>query len=166
MWNKSQLTLQYPYWLALGKYHTCEILTHWGLVTYIYIYIYTSVIRQLLVHKMACQLSPVQRRAIIWTNAESSLIRLLVTLFGEIWIKIQQFAFKKIHLKCRLHNGHHFVSDTSNLMLMQSSPIVCLPPCSWNLMFLTPSYFVLLNWVCWTPNEIQPKNYVCVCALL
>ena len=44
-------------------------------------------------------LSPIQRQAIIWTNAWLLSIGPLGTNFSEIWIKIQNFTFKKMHLK-------------------------------------------------------------------
>ena len=44
-------------------------------------------------------LSPDQRQAIIWTNADLLLIGLLGTGFNEIWIRIQTFSFNKMHLK-------------------------------------------------------------------
>ena len=55
-------------------------------------------------------LSPGRRQAIIWTNAGILLIGPLETNFSEILIGIQTFSFKKMHLKCRLRNGVHFVS--------------------------------------------------------
>ena len=42
---------------------------------------------------------PVQRQAIIWTNAGILLIGLLGTKFSEILIKIHTFSFKKLHLE-------------------------------------------------------------------
>ena len=50
-------------------------------------------------------LSPVQHQAIIWTSAGLLLIGSLETNISEIWIKIQQFSYKK----CCLQNGGHFV---------------------------------------------------------
>ena len=44
-------------------------------------------------------LSPVRRRAIIWTNAGILLIGTLERNFTEILIGIQTFSFKKLHLK-------------------------------------------------------------------
>ena len=44
-------------------------------------------------------LSPGRRQAIIWTNAGILLIGPLETNFSEIWIGIQTFSLKKIHLK-------------------------------------------------------------------
>ena len=43
-------------------------------------------------------LSPGQRQAIIWNNAELLLIEPLGTNFSEISIGIQTFSFKKMHL--------------------------------------------------------------------
>ena len=44
-------------------------------------------------------LSPGRRQAIIWTNAGILLIGPLGTNISEIWIRIQTFWLKKIHLK-------------------------------------------------------------------
>ena len=44
-------------------------------------------------------LSPGRRQAIIWTNAEISLIVPLGTNFSEIMIEIYTFSLKKMHLK-------------------------------------------------------------------
>ena len=44
-------------------------------------------------------LSPVPRQPIIWTNAGVLLIGRLRRNFREIWIGIQTFSFKKLHLK-------------------------------------------------------------------
>ena len=44
-------------------------------------------------------LSPVRRKAILWTNAGILLIGLLGTNFSDILIVIQTFSFKKLHLK-------------------------------------------------------------------
>ena len=44
-------------------------------------------------------LAPERRQAIIWTNDEILLIGHLRTNFSEIWIGIQTFSFKKMHLK-------------------------------------------------------------------
>ena len=44
-------------------------------------------------------LSPIERQAIIWTNAELWWIRPPETNFSEIWINIQNIPFMKVHLK-------------------------------------------------------------------
>ena len=44
-------------------------------------------------------LSPVRHQAITWTHADLLSIRPLETNFSEIWIKIPNFSFKKMHLK-------------------------------------------------------------------
>ena len=55
-------------------------------------------------------LSPGQRQAIIWTNAEMLLIGPLGTNFSEILIELYTFSCKKMHLKMLLRNGSYFVS--------------------------------------------------------
>ena len=54
-------------------------------------------------------LSPVWRHAVIWTNDGLLLIGHLGTNFSEMLIKLQQFSFMKMHLKCRLQNVGHFI---------------------------------------------------------
>ena len=44
-------------------------------------------------------LSPVRRQAITWTNADVLSIEPLGINFSEIWIKIQNVSFMKMHLK-------------------------------------------------------------------
>ena len=44
-------------------------------------------------------LAPVRRQAITWTNDDLLLFRPFRRNFSEIWIKIQNFSFKKLHLK-------------------------------------------------------------------
>ena len=54
-------------------------------------------------------LSPGRHQAIIWITA-GLLIESLRTNLSEICIKIFTFLFMKMHLKCSLENGSHFVS--------------------------------------------------------
>ena len=51
-------------------------------------------------------LSPLQRQAITWTNADLLLVGPLETNFSEIWIKIHVFSFIKIHT---FEDGGQFV---------------------------------------------------------
>ena len=44
-------------------------------------------------------LTPVRCQAITWTNTDLLLITPVATNFSEILIKIQQFSFKKMHVK-------------------------------------------------------------------
>ena len=99
-----------PFCLGLNVYvgwlHVCEVikdLTHWGRVTYIYIYIHCIYIyicvRKLTTIGSDNGLSPDRRQAIIWTSAGILLIGPLGTNFSEILIGIQTFSFTKIHLK-------------------------------------------------------------------
>ena len=68
------------------------IITHWGRVTHICVG-KTTIIGS------DNGLSPGWRQAIIWTNAGILLIGPMGTNFSEIWIGIQTFSLKKIHLK-------------------------------------------------------------------
>ena len=67
-------------------------LTHWGRVTQICVSKFTII-------GSANGLSPIRRQAIIWTNAEILLIRILGTNFSEILIQIHTFSKKKMYLK-------------------------------------------------------------------
>ena len=69
-----------------------HMLTHWGRVTHI-------CVGKLTIIGSDNGLSPGRRQAIIWTNAEISLIEPFRTNFSEILIGIQTFSFKKMHLK-------------------------------------------------------------------
>ena len=67
-------------------------LTRWGRVTHI------CVSKLSILGSDNC-LSPGWRQAIIWTNAGILLIWPLGTNFSEIFIEINTFSFKKMHLK-------------------------------------------------------------------
>ena len=96
MQKQYPINIVYIEWLLL-------MLTHWGRVTHI-------CVDDITIIGSDNGLSPGRHQAIIWTNAGILLIRLLGTNFSEILIGNQTFSFKKIHLKCRLPNGVHFVS--------------------------------------------------------
>ena len=76
-----------------------QVIIHWGRVTHICVSKLTTI-------GLDKGLSPGRPQVIILTNAGM----LLWTNFSEIWIEIHTFLFKKIHIKCRLLNGSHFVS--------------------------------------------------------
>ena len=67
-------------------------LNHWGRVTHICVSKLTTI-------GSDNGLSPGRHQAIIWINAEISLIGPLATNFSEIVIEIYTFSFKKMHLK-------------------------------------------------------------------
>ena len=67
-------------------------LTHWGRVTHISVSKLTIIVSD-------NGLSPGQRQAIIWTNAEILLTGTLGTNFNEMLIEIQKFSLEKIRLK-------------------------------------------------------------------
>ena len=72
------------------SYHV--IITHWGRVTHI-------CVGNLTIIGSYNGLSPGRRQAIIWTNDGILLTGPLGTNFSEIFIGIQTFSFKKMHLK-------------------------------------------------------------------
>ena len=80
-----------------------DFLTRWGWVMHICVSDLTSI-------GSDNGLSPGRRQAIIRNNAGILLIRPLGTNFSEILIEIVIFSFKKMHSKCRLWKGGHFVS--------------------------------------------------------
>ena len=55
-------------------------------------------------------LAPGRHQAIIWYNAGILLIEPLGSNFSEIVIEIQTISFNKMHWRCHLRNGGHFVS--------------------------------------------------------
>ena len=60
-------------------------------------------------------LSPVRRLAITWTNAHLLSIGPFGTKFSEIWIKIQNFSFKKLHLNTSSAKWRPFCQDEDEL---------------------------------------------------
>ena len=64
-----------------------------------------------------------RRQAIIWTNTDLLPIRLSRTNFSEIWIKIQQFSFKNMHLKKSSAKCQPFCSGFIVLINRISPPI-------------------------------------------
>ena len=83
-------------------------LTHWGRVTHICVGKLTTI-------GSDNGLSPERRQAIIWTNAGILLIGPLGTNFSEIFIEIQAFSFKKMHLKISSANWRPFCLGLSVL---------------------------------------------------
>ena len=75
-----------------SQHFTNGYLTHLGRVTHI-------CVGKLTIISSDNGLSPNRRQAIIWTNAGILLIGPLGTNFGENWIEIQIFSFRKMHLK-------------------------------------------------------------------
>ena len=55
-------------------------------------------------------LSLIRHQVITWANVDLVLVGSWRKNFIEIWIQMQIFPFKKIHLKMSLQNGTHFVS--------------------------------------------------------
>ena len=80
---------------------TLWLLTQWGRVTHI-------CISKLTIIGSDNGSSPVQRQAIIWTNAGILLIGTLGTNFNEILIKIYIFSLKKMHFNLSSGNWRSF----------------------------------------------------------
>ena len=78
-------------------------LTHWGRTTHICVGKLTTI-------GLENSLSPGRRQAIIWTIDGILLIGPLGTNFSEIFIGIQTFSFKKMHLKISSAKWRPFVS--------------------------------------------------------
>ena len=87
----------------LGTWTSRASLAHWGRVTHI-------CVSKLTIIGSDNGLSHGRCQVIIWTNAGILWIGHLGTYFSEILIELDTFPFKKMHLKCRVENGDHFVS--------------------------------------------------------
>ena len=89
------LVLAIPRW-HINQWHATFSftvwLTHWGRVTHICVTELTTI-------GSDNGLSPGRRQAIIWINAGLLSVGPLGTNFGEVWIEILPFSFKKIHSK-------------------------------------------------------------------
>ena len=83
------VTWRWRIWVKLGCAKYTKSLTHWGRVMPI------CVSKLSITGSNNC-VSPGRRQAIIWTNAETLLIR---TNFSEILSEIHTFSFGKMHLK-------------------------------------------------------------------
>ena len=102
--------------------HTYYKLTHWGRVTHI-------CVGKLTIIGSDNGLSPGRRQAIIWTNAGILLIGPLGTNFSEIWIAIETFSFKKMHLKIPSAKWRPFCLGLNvlNPRLNTDNPGICCP---------------------------------------
>ena len=89
-----------------------NVLTHWGRVTHI-------CIGKLTITGSDNGLSPRRCQAIIWTNADILLIWPLGTMFSEIFIEIQPFSLKKMHLKMSSAKWRPFCVGLDVLRLLE-----------------------------------------------
>ena len=112
-------------------------LTHWGGVTHI-------CVCNLTITHLDSGLLPEWHQAIIWNNAEISLIGRLGTKFRENLIRIQTFSFKKMHLKMLSTKWQPLCFSLSVLNMLKYNEILnttmqwprlyrlkILPPPSW-----------------------------------
>ena len=93
-------------------------LTHWGLVMHI-------CVSKLTIIASDNGLSPGRRQTIIWTNAGILLIGPLGTNFNEIFIEIQTFSFKKVHLKMSSGKCCPLCLGLNVLIFTSEGTIVC-----------------------------------------
>ena len=108
-------------------------LTHWGRVTHI-------CVSKLTIIGSDNELSPNRRQAIIWTNAGILLIGPLGTNLGEIWIEIQIYSFRKMHLKLSSAKWRPFCLGLNVVTLRPKSAVemVCIViSVSWTLLIVT-----------------------------
>ena len=91
------------------------VLTHWGWVSHI-------CVSELTIIGSDNGLSPGQRQAIMWTNAEILLIGPWGTNFSEISIEIYTFSFKKMHLKMLFGKWRPFCCSIN---VLNQGPIIC-----------------------------------------
>ena len=61
--------------------------------------------------------SPVRRHAIIWTNAGPLLTEPLGAYFSEIWIEIQQLAYKKMNVKMSSEKSYMVMASMSYIQV-------------------------------------------------
>ena len=112
-------------------------LSHWGRVTHI-------CVGNLAIIGSDNGLSPGRRQAIIWTNDGILLIGPLGTNCSEIWIGIQTFALKKIHLKMSSAKWRPFCLDLNVLKLS-----------SWKFWYHRHS-------PCWHDTELRHKYHITI----
>ena len=92
------------------KWTFSAISTHWGRVTHI-------CVGNLAIIGSNNGLSPGRRQAIIWTDVGILLIGSWGTNFSEIWIGIETFSLKKIHLKMSSAKGRLFSLGLNELRI-------------------------------------------------
>ena len=103
-------------------------------------------------------LSPGQRQAIIWTNAEILLFWTLGTNFSEILIKIHTFSFKKMRLKMSSGKWQPFCFGLNVLMLMW-----CY--CQWHHINVN-AFQMIDNWtICFSFCWLTIKKHGCMTLL-
>ena len=107
---------------------TLALVTHWGRVTHI-------CVSKLTIIGSDNGLLPGQHQAIIWRDAGILLTEPLRTSCIEIVIEIYTFSFKKMHWKCCLEKGGHFISAS-----------MC---------------YQLFRWWCWYIQEELGQYYGC-----
>ena len=109
-------------------------LTHWGRVTLI-------CVSNLTIIGSDNGMSPGRYQAIIWTNAGILLIGPWWTNFGEIFIDIQTFSFKKMHLEVSSGKWRPFCLASlcvnvnyinMECKLRKSTNVICLDEWNWN----------------------------------
>ena len=92
-------------------------LTHWGHETHI-------CVCNLTIIGSNNGLSPGRCQTIIWTNAGLLFFEPFGTYFSEIWIKIEHFSLKKIHLKMSSGKWRPFCLCRNELMHVRMSKIL------------------------------------------
>ena len=95
-------------------------------------------------------LSPSRCQAITWTNVWILLIRPLGTNFSEIFIEINKFSFKKIHLKTSFRKWRPFCLGLNVNHKMWYS---------WTF------YFLYMRWVLQIMLSISLTNFIIVAWL-
>ena len=140
-WNLNETDF-FPQDNAFWKSAKCQtfclrlnVLTHWGWLTHICV-------------SDQCQ-------AIIWTNAGILSIRPFGTNMNEIFIKIQQISFKKMHLKISSGRFRPFCPSLNVLNMCESSLLGSTPmkPLQWHSMFAACG-----TWHDQIPNEVVIGN--------
>ena len=105
-------------------------LTHWGRMMHICVGNLTIIVSD-------NGLSPYRRQAIIWTNAGI----LLIGPFSEIFIRIQTFSFKKMHLKMLSAKWRPFRLSLNVLRLMPLHTTCC----NWDSLITSTVYWCIAS---------------------
>ena len=141
-------------------YITSNGLTHWGGVTHI-------CVGNLAIIGSDYGLSPGRHQAITWTNVGILLFGPLGTNFSEMFIEINTFSFKKIHLKMSPGNWRPFWLSLNGL--------ICKIPVTNHTEYgpISVSYLIInmklynisrpLDWQSWLHNFNRILKTITVC---
>ena len=131
IWHTAILTIisaEFLIWTDACRRAFVHAFTHWGRVTHI-------CVGNLAIIGSDNGLSPGRRQAIIWTDAGILLIGPLETNFSEMWIGIQTFPLRKIHLKKLSAKWRLFCVGLNVLNFLQPSYVIANTGAWWNMRY-------------------------------